>query len=352
MPGRYSRYEDALIAQQRLLEWSRTQRGTMYLMGFYDDLNAKHKRSARRDVRAMAGMQISTLMEAEPIYVSPEALELVDHARRSWLPEKLLGSDAFVPNGFALFPRPVLLDDMPPTETNPGRAVPPGAEAMNGYIPVRAMAWMSIISEDSSVGTFWISFYCSVDDEFELADELGAPTRWETVTQGFRALSRDEVREAFPGLSLVHQWQWSWGNDGTHEWGDWQDPARYDVQPEDTPEQMVERARQQCSLVQTFWRIASQFITARERAPRPIWRNANRSGIQARDVTIITLRRERDRPDYDPEPTGREYHVSFLVRGYWAIRHTRNGPRQTWVRPHIKGDGPFQETERGWEFTR
>jgi|SRR5262245_7846569 len=346
----YSRYEDALIAQQRLYEWTISEPGLRFMLGFFTSQNEIHTPEAQRDPVALARIQVAMLREAEPVYVSPDACDLVDHARETWKPEPVLGSDAFTPYGFVLFPRPIMLDDMPVTEENPMRApAPPGS--LNGYIPVRAMAWLSIISEDAQIGTFWVSFYTAVEDEFRLADELGVPDRWTNPPPGHPAYTRDHVRRNFP-MSMVHMWQWSWGNDGNHEYGDWDDPDRYDVMPQDSFEQMRERARQQCGLIQTFWRIASQFVPARHRLPRQLRRDAARHGIAAKEVTVITLRRERERPDYDPEPTGREYHVSFLVRGYWATRHTRNGPRQVWVRPHLKGQGPFQETARGWEFTR
>ena len=44
--------------------------------------------------------------------------------------------------------------------------------------------------------------------------------------------------------------------------------------------------------------------------------------------------------------------MTFLNRGGWAIRHTRQGPKQVWVRPHVKGQGPFKETKRAWNWNR
>ena len=71
------------------------------------------------------------------------------------------------------------------------------------------------------------------------------------------------------------------------------------------------------------------------------------------DVTVITLRRQT--VDYE-EPDGDEpswhYSVSFMVRGHWALRHTRTGDRQVWIKPYIKGQGPFKETVRAWDFSR
>ena len=146
-------------------------------------------------------------------------------------------------------------------------------------------------------------------------------------------------------LSLVHTWQWTWGVDP-------RDAVAGTVDGED-PERSRERAHEQASMVQAFWRIASQFVPVKRRVPRQMWREAERRRAKVtKEVTVITLRRSSEVGEGETEETGKHYSVSFLVRGYWAIRHTREGPRQVWVKPHLKGQGPFQDTDRAWEFRR
>jgi hypothetical protein len=257
--------------------------------------------------------------------VSPDVIDLVDHARETFQPETLLPSDPFTPCGFALFPRPVMLDDAPVTEKNPFRS--PG-----GFIPVRAISWMALHNEDLSAGCFWISFYSHMDDDEEQqrAHATSDQVSW--------------LRSIAP-MSLGHTWQWQWGVDP-------RGMAAQLIQGED-PERSQKRAHEQASFVQTFWRLGQQFIPIKQPAPRQVWRDAKRKGATVhKEVTVMVLRRAREVGEQIEHETDRHYKVSFLVRGYWAVRHFKDGPRQVWVRPHLKGQGPFQETTRAWEFKR
>lgn len=322
--NRYSRYEDALIEQVRLIERYQTTVGLRYLQGFFEDMNSRHSPGVRMEVRTLAAIHVKTLLEAEPTYVAPEACDLVDRARETFEPEPVLASDPWVPSGFVLLPRPLWIDDAPITEEHPLRT--PG-----GMVPIRAIAWMPMHAEDLSIGCFWISYFTHIDDEPE--------DRWVD-----RGASVDEIRRLLGPLSLVHQFQWSWGDDG------WKNP---DVVDGDSLEETLLRGKQQSALVQTLWRIGSQFTASKSRVPRQMYRDAARKGVDHRDVTIITLRRGREGAEYETDG-GRTLHYQHLVRGYWARRHTREGVRQVWVRPHVRGsdDLPFRETTRAWEFVR
>lgn len=328
MNSRYSRWQDAMINQSRLLDWSMSPRGLRYLESFFAKMNVDRPDSAL-DVITLARIQIMSL-HGEPTYVSDDACELVAHAMQTFEPEAILPTDPWSPNGFAMLAKPLYVRDGPVTEHSPMRSP-------TGFIPVRAIAWASIHNEDASQGCFWISYYVDVDDEITHAAKVGVEHRWQGI--------EDQARREMP-LSLCHQWQWTWGRDVT-------DPDYLpDPGPDETVEDIAAIGHAQASLVQVLWRLGSQLAPARERAPRGIWRDAKRKGLDHQDVTLIRLRRARE--DVEHDPTGRQYHVQFLVRGYWARRHTRDGPRQVWVRPHVKGpeDAPLHLTDRVWEFTR
>jgi hypothetical protein len=117
--NRYSRWQDAMHAQSRLVEWYRTDIGANYLAGFVDDMNRKHNPGARLDPRTLAGLHMKSLVEAEPVWVSDDSCELIDHARHSFEPEPVLPSDPFAPCGFVLLANPIIIDDAPVTEKNP-----------------------------------------------------------------------------------------------------------------------------------------------------------------------------------------------------------------------------------------
>lgn len=337
MTERYSRWEDAMIAQIELLRFSHSDYGVAYLREFFMEMNAKYPAADRIATEFLTAVQQLTLRDAEPIYVAHEACDLIDFARKTFDPEACHPSDPFCPRGFALFAKPLVVEDMPVTEQAPMRSA-------LGTIPIRAMAWTSVHNEDLTQGTFWISFYVCVADERALADATGVPDRW--VTDDGNDMF-DAMMRRMP-LSLMHQYQWTWGTNPCYD-----SPESLPVMEGDKLTDVVERGRQQTAFVQAFWRLASQFYPAKERAPRGLWRDANRKGILTKDVTVVRLRRSRE--GYEPsEATGRALRVQFPVRGYWARRHTREGTRQVWVRPHMKGDpdAPLQLTDRVWEFNR
>lgn len=330
MTDRYSRWEDAMITQVDLLRFAHSEQGLRYLHYFFEDMNEKHSRAAQISEDFLTAVQQLTLRDAEPIYVSHEACELIDFARKTFEPEPCMASDPFCPRGFALLATPLCVEDMPVTPQAPGRSA-------LGLIPIRAVAWTSVHNEDMTEGTFWISFYTFVGDEREACERAGVADRWGD--------EYDAALREMP-LSLMHQFQWTWGTNP------WSDPGHLDVAPGDSLEATMDRGKQQTAFIQAFWRLASQFYPTQERAPRGLWRDANRKGVMAKNVTVVRLRRAREDREY--EPTGRALSVQFPVRGYWAKRHKREGTRQVWVRPHMKGDpdAPLQITDRVWEFTR
>ena len=174
------------------------------------------------------------------------------------------------------------------------------------------------------IGSFWISFYARVDE----VPNRAAPIDW----------------VGYP-LFIAHMFQWTWGEKPLGE------RLAITAMPDEDPDAAQARALEQGQLVQTLWRLAQQFVPAKQRAPRGLRREALRKmKRKLDDVNLMLLRRESGAGDY--EPTDRHMNVSFLVRGYWAIRHTNTGSRQVWVRPHIKGHGPFKQTTRAWEFRR
>lgn len=340
MSDRYSRFEDAMVVQARQLQFLQTDTGLAYLEGFFEDMDRAHKPEHRRDPAILAGIQLNTLREAEPIYASIEACELVAYAMQTFEPERALPGDPFTPIGFALLGKPLLIQDAPWTPEEPGRSP-------TGLLPVRALSWCSLHNEDYSRGSFWISFYIDWQDEEAVyaasLDPRGDMDVWRANAQILR-------EGGFPTLQLAHQFQWSWGDMPWREY----DYLEIAVRPGDTQEAIVQRSRAQSCLIQTFWRIASQFRPAKERAPRGIWRDSNRKGVKGREVTVIRLRRSRE--THDVEPGGRQLTVQFPVRGHWRNQWypSIKEHRQVWIAPYIKGpeDAPFVMHPRAWEFVR
>lgn len=323
--GIYQRYEDALIAKLRIHEWYGTHQGQNYLRGFFNSMNSKHVVDERLDVGGLIYLQKQMIERAEPIYVGMEVAEMIDHARWSWQPEELMPGDPFVPSGFAILPKPIYIEDAPDRE---GKIY----QYKEG-IPIRAISWLPMHTEDLSAGCVWISYYVHIDD-----DPPGAWSEEEIA----------EIRRISP-LMIGHQWQWTWGRNPV-------EGAALTYENE-TEEAGRLRALQQAALIQTFWRIGQQTVPVKERAPRGLWRDSKRKGVEHRDIKILLLRRGRD--NHEHEPTGRQMRVRSITSGHW-----RNQPyggkneekyyRQIWINPYVRGpeNAPLILPERGIEFKR
>lgn len=319
----YSRWEDAMIAQTRLLHYSLSPLGRDYIEQMQGSLNAQHEPVDRQPPGFLNAVQFQTLSNADPIYVSDEVTEIIDVARDSFKPEPIRHNDPFTQFGFMLFPRAICLPDSDEY----------GEDAV---LPVRAMSWMPVISEDDSErGCFWISYYTHTDDDVR----FGSAGNTISQEQG------DLLRSIAP-LSLSHIFQWTF-NDAPWERGDY-------TAATGSVESANARGLAQVTLAQVAWRIGQQFVRGAQQAPRQIWKDAKRKGIDKRAITIITLRRTSEGHQYETEGSGRELTVRHIVRGHWHTYHTKDGPRQLWIAPFIRGADhlPFKATERVFEFVR
>jgi hypothetical protein len=314
----YGRWEDAMIEQVRLHEWTGTYTGRRYMDDFEAESNSKHVEGAQLPAGFMHTMQMHTLLQAEPVWVSQEMVDLVTHARETWPGEKVLRSDPFVPTGFCLLAKPIKLFDGPP----------------NDHVWIRAIGWAAVVGDmqnrPGAPGCFWVSLYGHLDDQ--------------EIAQGV------DTSPVGQKLRLAHIFQWTWDTTPV-------DPDfRITVDPTKTPGDDMDivhrRAHDQSRTVQTLWRLASQLVPVRHRAPRQLRRDAKRKlKRDLTDVNVITLRRERTVGEKG-EPTGRHVSVTSLVSGYWGRRHRREGTVVIWVADYLRGEGPFKQTKRAWEWRR
>lgn len=334
----YSRWEDVMVAQQRLHEFTESHSGQAFLGAFQASMNAQHPPRARMPDGFIHAAQAQMLSEAEPVYVSGEMTELVDEARQQWEPEVVHPSDAFVQNGFALLARAIDIHDAPYMEDgSPGAAF----RSRDGILPIRAVGWLSVHNEDRSAGAFWISYYNHIDDE---------PGHWERTE-----VERRQMLSLHGPLVLGHTFQQTWYAKPVE--------GALSVRVEgEAEEDTIRRAKEQTALFQTLWRLAGQFVPVRRKAPRGIRRDFHRkTGSVVQDVQVVVLRRARGYEE-EGEPTGRTLNWTIIVQGYWSHRWQKedpmqppNGPlvkRQVWVKTHTKGQGPLKETERVWEWRR
>jgi hypothetical protein len=322
----YGRWEDAMIEQARLYEFSQSDLGHRYLDEFEHGMNLGHVPGARLPEGFLQKLQAHMLNAAEPVWIAPEVIDMIHHARdhESFRPEAVLGSDAFVPTGFCLLSRPLRMHDEPDSEQL-----------------FRAVGWYSVMGDDDHIGCFWISLYAHVDDGMN--------------AHGIQ-VETPEWRRANCPLMLSHYFQWTWG---AKPWEEGVSVLPAPGEADDTESRR--RAAEQSATMQVLWRLSQQFVPVAHRAPRGLRRDTKRRlKRDLQTVNVIKLRRERSVGEH--EETDRHYHVSFLVQGYWAPRWMKQDPKQppggpmirriVWVRAHTKGQGPFKRTKRAWEFVR
>src|SRR3954470_2964806 len=104
MSGHYSRWEDAMVAQSRLLHDTLSPTGRTFIKVFQESLNGQHPPEVRQPDGFIHALQVVTLRDADPIYASHDITEVVDVAREAFKPEPIRATDPFTPFGFVLFP--------------------------------------------------------------------------------------------------------------------------------------------------------------------------------------------------------------------------------------------------------
>lgn len=321
---KHSRWEDALFeltTQRRFLE---TDIGKRYIQAMDDSMGATANFASDRSAELFGGGFLMTtikacLEQADPVYVNNFVTEIVATAMEEFDPEPVLPTDPFTATGFALFPRRVEVEDA-------GGPIPMG---------IRAIAWMPIRlekDEGMEAGGQFILFFTDGD----------APgPHGEPVAEGFGPLAR---------LHLVHAFFIPYN----------QRMENLVVDSNSTTEAEARRmAAAQWKLVQVLWRIGSQVVRAKQRAPRAARREARRYRMPQEDITIITLRKMSDRAldsgDADWED-GEHYHVQFVVRGHWRNQWypSEQRHRQIWINPYVKGPehAPMRMTQRVFELVR
>lgn len=336
----YGRWEDALLAREQHLRFLNGRFGRAYMRKMQDVLNAQHHAEERMPDDFLWYVLRVACEEGDPIYVSDDVTEVIDEARKTFEPEKLLATDLFTPAGFMLLPRPVLLNDHPQY----------GEEA---FLPVRAMAWMTIIDpDDPERGCAWVSFLTSHEDDPEYSGHLPAyqEAQAEGAGRGIYELDRNALFTASHTLQMTF---------GAEPWKRGQpfpvDEVERGLTQEQVEAQHAERGRQQWVLPQVAWRLAMQLVRAPERPSRATRRELKRFGRPQTDVTVIRLRRYREPLETDGDFKGYLKH-RFVVRGHWRNQWypTLGEHRQKWIAPYVKGpeDGDLIVTERVFEFVR
>ena len=288
-----SNWESVFEIQMELWKFWQSPRGKAFGQGFIEDCNKKKKGYESLN-GILPEFETRRLWQAEPIYVAPEMMELLEIAMEGFEPEPLLPSDLITPSGFMVLPKPFHVIDV-----------------HDQIVAWRAMLWhpLTIEWEDDKLEGIFLSIYSHIDDP----DEVGYP---------------DVARTMPTKYSLTHIAPWSY----------------YSEIPED------DKARQVLRQIQCFFRLTMQHITTHDKypIPRSSVRRAKRLKFQDRNVTVIRLRRPKTKPQSEGEPIN--YTHRFLVRGHWRNQWfpSLNTHRQIYIHEFIKGpeDKPLRISDR------
>jgi hypothetical protein len=288
-----SAWETVFDAQMEIWRFWKSPLGEQYANGFIDDCNRKGK-----GYETLAGqwaeIESSRMYRAEPIYVAPEMMDLLDVAIPGFEPEPLLPSDLLTDHGFVVFPRPFHVTDV------------------NGLnVSWRAMCW-AVTDFQYSAGVskgIMISLYSHMDDP----DDIGYPP---------------EAYDSGTKFSLMHIAPWAFGLE--------------------IPD--IKSGKEGLGQIQCFFRLTMQHITTHEpQAPsRGVRRRARRQKMPEKNVTVIRLRRPKAQREGEPVPAN--YSHRFLVRGHWRNQWfpSLKTHRQIYIHEFIKGpeDKPLRISER------
>jgi hypothetical protein len=333
------RAEDAMFEQVTQLRWLESPHGQKWTHNMQRSLDEQYPEDDRMPPGLFYLLEHQMLKEADPVYVSPDVCEVINHARETFQPEPLLPTDPFAMAGFAVFAKPLLLPDNPVTIERLG------GEWEDKPMTVSAMGWYPVHDGNYEVGCFWISFYVGFKDDV-----------WDV---GQRMMDHNPLAR----LTLAHKFQWSWH---TAPWLDEETgpahprgPLSIDdgVPVDEDPTKVRARGLAQVGAAQVFWRIAQQLVPAREQVPRAYRKDAKRHGLDRDKVTVIKLRREHKPDLFGPEEDGEgRYSHRWITRGHWRQQWypSLQTHRQIWINPYVKGPegAPLKLTTRAFDFSR
>lgn len=312
-----SRWEEVLDQQLALHNWLTGRHGQMFGAGYFESAytsplpgegnpewtSIEDARSA--GARWARGLGVATF-NAEPIYIDPDMMTVVEAAVDGFRPEPLAETDLITPNGFLLMPRSLWLLDPSGNRLSWRAAV--WAPVANG---ISLTLLHDVFDPDdmdarhggfndyiSSLGMKWTSPFI--------------PTH--VVKWDFGAMH--------PGMTGSHDVKWS--HDG------------FVIEP--TAEETSATAHRQ---VQGLWRLLVQHLAAptKQRPPRQAVKRARAAKLPNEHVTVVYLRRPPQETEKADMPVLVNWTHRWVVGGHWRNQWypSESIHRQIWISPFVKG---------------
>jgi len=310
-----------IAVEKQMAAWAfyNSEKGDAFLRGF---------RQAQREeddplLRHLNHNVLSTLWNADPIYVSDEMMTLLEHAYPEFEAEIMREEEVFIPFGFVYLPRPMRIQDWR------GR-----------WVGHRAIAWLPAKRDEDGAPAVYVTTFSEPEDVRE-DDRLTADE-----TSAWTSKNFDKMRRFFEGNLVLN----------------YASPMMYGM----TIQEMLERAviknehvkelyetneaeithatSNLLRFLQTLWRLLGQRVAVGMQAQpsRGYRRRAERAQFPEKYVTVITLRRPKSESGVPARSV--EWSHRWLVSGHWRWQPYGDGThRQIWISPYIKGpdDAPL-----------
>lgn len=267
---------------------------------------------------------IQMLWRSDPVYVTPDMMDLTEYALPTFETEPLREDELLIKNGFVYLPRPVHIKDVRGKRLGLraigwAQAMFAGTELEDGTIQHH---------EDPKRGVL-VTFFSQFGDE---DDYFPHPQDPEVLSAG-RAYWED-------ALMIAHQLPLVYGEDIRADLSATRVVHMTDPEGDAVLDQeaIVMSAHDAFRLCQVLWRMMAQRVAVgfRSRAPRGQRKRLAKAGMAEKYVTVVTLRRPKQQPSEEHHHV--EWQRRWIVSGHWRWQPYGDGThRQIWIAPYVKG---------------
>lgn len=329
-----ARWEDALDAQMQLVgRLANDERERGNARAWLEAERDKGRNDARAyDIEQFPNRIAAAAFNADTYYVDGDMQSVWEASATGFNVEPLRPEDLLTPSGFLWLERPFAQTDV-----------------HGKRITTRAILWTPSRHEFERPPVPAEMEYPdgSLPDPVLVQDErrgrgLTIPVRQEVangkkvfVTEGIDLLTfhnvgdRDDYEPVDdygrlmvrPGLIVHFAFPWSYGL------------MQRGTPPDDDPT----GPNDQFTVWQSLWRLMQQRLAVPTRVTpdRHTRRRFEKAGLTARDVTVIRLRRPETPPSGEHRDV--EWSHRWIVGGHWRWQPYKEGYRQIWIAPYVKG---------------
>lgn len=319
-------WEIALEKQLDTWLFYSSPRGQSHLDGYVQSVDRKYEDGAY--ARAMANGITSALWQADPVYVTPEMMTLLEAAWPAFEPEPIRQEDLLLPAGFVYLPRPVQTIDI-----------------AGKRMTHRGIVWMQAQDPKSGKRGVVVYTFGGTNDPDDY--------KTQAIADYGERYDRDFVRFFGSSLALGHMTTVWYGS----EW--WTAADSIDFVVSYGTDEMVRGENVQAAnraiaqFIGAMWRLLEQRVGVgfRQRPSRPSRKRVAKAGWEEKYVTVVTLRRPKQ--PTSGEHANVDWTHRWVVSGHWRWQPYKDGThRQIWIAPYVKGPDDKPLVVRGARIFR